>query len=588
MPPGFNKNTTTYDAEGEYIDGDKVRFHFGEPETLGGWEREISSNTILGTPRNVKSWTDLDSQKYLFIGTEKKQYIRTQGSYFDVTPITNTVLLVSVTSTNGSNTFNVQATGHTRNIGDYVILRDGSTVGSVDLNGEFTVTNVIDADNFEVQATTNATSAETISDYNLDILLATGLVDNTSVFGWGSGTWNQGTWGTPRTSSSSITKLRQYSMVEYGEDFIMNPRGGAVYFWDASVGVSDRFSKLSGAETPERANFSILAPGRHLVLLGTEDDSDVFDPLLVRFSDSESLTTWNATSTNQAGSYRLEFGNEIICAEQSRREIIIFTDTSVHAMRRTGGNFVFAFDTISKNTKGPCGQSASVEKDDEIYWMSDKGFHRYNGQVMDMDCSIYKFIFEPGSEGYLNQAQKEKVHAHTNKEFSEITWFYPAGSSTECNRYVTYNYQLNCWYDGTISRTCWEDFDVFDRPYAFSPEGVLFIHEQGSNDDTSPLNSTLQTSFFDIGDGDKIMFVDRFIPDATIEKTMTIELCGRKYPNDTTTEVEKGPYNVRNTTRKFHPRLRAREMSVKYTMNEFDGSFRLGKNRIGVLQDGER
>ena len=180
------------------------------------------------------------------------------------------------------------------------------------------------------------------------------------------------------------------------------------------------------------------------------------------------------------------------------------------------------------------------------------------------------------------------MHASVNKEFSEITWFYPSRDSTECDRYVTFNYQLNCWYDGNLSRTCWEDFGTYSRPYAFAPDGTLYIHEQGNNDDGLPMNSFIQTSFFDVGDGDSIMFIDRFIPDADITKTMNVTISGRKYPNDVTTTVSKGPYDVRQTTRKFHPRVRAREISLKYSMNEFDGFFRLGKNRIGFLQDGER
>lgn len=585
--PGINKNTTEYDAEGEYINCDKIRFHKGKPEKMGGWQREAVSTTITGVARAIKTWRDLENQRHTIIGTHNKLMLRDGGTYSDITPITRTATSITITTTSGDSIVYLNDASHNRNAGDYVIFSNGSAYNGVTLDGEYLVTDS-DASGFYVDSGTNATGSGTGSSVDIDYLLFSGLESNDLGFGWGAGTWgtagaSSGGWSDPRIGSGLSLKLRQWSLSNWGEDIIANPRKASLYLYDTSAG--GRATEITQA--PDQINYSLVGPARHVIAFGCTNSSGDFDPLLVRWCDSEDYTDWTATSTNSAGSFRLEYGNEIIGAVQSRREIVIFTDTSVYTMTRIGGAAVFSFDPISKGGTGLISQEAAIDTGEGVvYWMAPNGFYYYDGSVRTLPCSVFKFIFEPDSDGYINYQQKEKIHAAINKEFSEIIWFWPDKNNNEINRYVIYNYSEGTWYDGTMNRTCWTDAEVYDRPYAFDENGVLYIHEQGKDADGAALEAFLETSYFDLGDGDNLLFCDRVVPDWTISKTVTLDLYGKKYPNSQTETTKT--YTLKETTPKKSVRLRARQMKYKLTTNETKGDFRLGKFRFSLKLDGGR
>jgi hypothetical protein len=595
--PGINKNTTEYAAEGTYVSCDKIRFEQGLPEKLGGWQKEVTDRQFDGVSRDIITWADLESEEYIGVGTHKKLELYNGGVIYDVTPIEASATATdAITTSAGSTQFMVSVVNN-RNPGDFVVFTCATaSVGGINIDptSSYPIASATTT-YFIVSTETTATSSESAVGGPLivDFPLFTGLADNGAAFGWGAGTWGTpgvsvcAGWGEPR-GGGVATDLRQWSFDNWGEDWVANVRGGNIYYWEASAGTSVRAQVISSA-APSIVNFTLVAqPSRFVVAFGTHDVSGTFDPLLVRWSDSENFDEWVASAGNQAGDFRIESGSFIIGAVKTRREIILFTDAAVHSMRFIGGGFVFAFDNMG-TAPGPASQHAAVDVNGVVYWMSPQGFYVYNGVVKSLESSLDEFLFENDSPGNINFGQKEKVYSALNSQFNEIWWFYPSRDSTENDRYVIHNYREDTWYHGTIDRTVWNDIDIFDKPYAIDPDGNLFIHEQGTNDDTGNLKAFLTTAMYDIGDGDQLMYIDRVIPDATINRTLNYSLESKKYPNsgaDQTTS--KGPFAVTSVTNKFHPRLRGRQVALTYSCSVTNSDFRLGTTRVAIKPDGGR
>jgi len=599
IAPGINRNTTDYDAEGQYVDCDHVRFRYKRPEKIGGWTKEQTTpEAFIGVPRDMLTWADLASDKYIAVGTNEKLEIYNGGQITDVTPIESSASVSNPFHvTSGSSFITVCVDGHNRSTGDYVLFATTASIGGINLLSEYQIVSA-GTNYFIIESSTSATTCVSAGGGAavFQFLLDSGDADNGFAAGWGAGTWGTpgvsvGTslsagWGRPRGGSGVGTELRQWSLDNWGEDLLANPKGGKIYTWVASDGLDTRARVISSA-APSVVNFMLVAqPARHVVAFGTHNVSGIFDPLLIRWSDSENYNVWTAAATNQAGSFRLESGSFISTALKTRREIVIFTDEALHSMRRIGGDFVFSFDNLGK-IPGIVSQHAAVDVNGVVFWMSPTGFYQYDGVVQTLFCSLQKYIFSPNSEGSLNFDQKEKVHAGANTEFDEVWWFYPANNEIENSRYVVYNYLDRVWYDGTIVRTAWNDIDIFDRPYATGADGKLYSHEVGKDDDGSNLKAYLRTADFDIGDGQDFVFVDRIIPDGTFIKTTNFIFRAKKYPNSTETQ-EKGPFEVTSATQKISLRARGRQASLEYSTSTQGGDFRLGVTRLAIKPDGGR
>lgn len=596
IPPGINKNTTSLDAEPAYTTCDKIRFFYDKPEKIGGWQREIVDGSFFGVARDIHSWVDLSSENLLGVGTHLKLHLFLNGTMSDITPITASASADNVWNTSaGSTEVILSVNPQGRSEGDFFVLTSTTaSVGGIGLEPGtmFVITSVgVGHIVFDTTATAVSSEAGVGGPVKVDYLLESGLQSNGAAFGWGAGTWDtpgisaSAGWGEIRSVGIDID-LRQWSLDNYGEDLLANPRGGKIYRWAASAGATQRATVLATA-APSIVNvMSISQEARHVLAFGTHNVSGLFDPLLVRWSDSESFDEWVASAGNQAGDFRLESGSFIIGIQETRGEILIFTDESVYSMTRIGGDFVFSFRDKGTHN-GLQSQHSAVDINGVVYWMGYNTFHMYDGVIRTLPSSLQKFIFEPDSEGSINVNQREKVFAAPNKEFNEIWWFYPSKNSIENDRYIIFNYEEETWYHGTLDRTVWQDVDIFARPYAFDASGVLFIHEQGKDDDTAGLKATLGTSFFDLDDGGELMWVDRIIPDNSIIKEMRYNLEYKKYPQSD--EVfTKGPFLITPDTVKFHPRLRGRVGSITYSTSIQGGDFRLGADRISLRPDGKR
>ena len=636
--PGINKETTSYSNEGGWFDCDKVRFRSGYPEKIGGWAR-LGQNSFLGTCRAMHPWRALDGDLYLGLGTSSKYYIESGQGYYDITPLDVTTAAGDVTfsATNGSSTITVTDASHGRVAGDFVTYSGASSLGgnitANILNQEYKIDAVSDSNSYTITArTVSSVGSITVTGQYTPTAVTANSSDsgnggssvvaayqvsvglNTSLFGtgWGAGTWGRNTWG----SAAALTLtdvLRIWSHDNFGEDLIINVQDEGVYYWDASAsGALDtravKLSTLAGAKScPTKARKIIVSDrDRHVIAfgadgLGGENDIEgngVQDPLLIRFSDQENAADWFPTATNTAGDLLIGSGSLIVTAIETRQQILVYTDISLYSMQFIGPPFTFGINMISENItiRGPL---SAVAVDDQVYWMGKNEFYIYNGAVQRLPCTVRDFVFSD-----FNELQGDKTVASVNSAFGEIWWFYPSANSDNIDRYVIYNYQQNIWYIGTLARSFWIDRGVFNLPIAAGLDGYLYNHEtgfdDGSNNPATGISSFIESSQFDIGEGDQFSFVRRLIPDVTFRNStssdaaVTFTLKARNFPGgnylqENTKSVEKtASVPVEQFTQDAHVRLRGRSIAIKLDSTEKGTAWRLGSPRIDLRTDGKR
>ncbi len=609
--PGLNKDTPAYADEGGWSDCDKIRFRMGYPETIGGWER-VSNSQFLGSCRALHPWTALDGTQYIGVGTNLKYYVF-RGAYFDITPIRLTTSAGDVTfsATDGSPTITVSDVAHGAFINDFVTFSGavslGGNITATVLNQEYQIASIIDDDSYTITATATANASDTgdggasvVGAYQINTGLDTSVVGS----GWGAGAWSAGGWGQPADVTIPSAQLRVWSHDNYGEDLVMNVHDGGIFYWDESAGLSARavaLSSLPGADaTPTVAKKVFLSDrDRHLIAFGCDDEFSIGtqDPLLIRFSDQESLTQWASLPTNTAGSLRISTGSEIITAVKTKQQSVIFTDVSVHVMQYIGAPFTFGLTEVSVGTT-IVSQNAAVSVNDNVYWMGAESFYLYNGTVQQIPCPVLEYVFND-----FNFNQAEKVFAGQNSDHAEIWWFYPSAASESNDRYVIYNYAQNIWYYGTLNRTAWMPRGVFGYPIAASTDSYLYYQEFGMNDGSQnppvPVSAYIESNPVDLGDGDRFMFVSRIVPDMTFRNSQnspsaTFTLKAKDFPGsafvgtDSEVATRSASVPVEQYTGELFVRIRGRSMAFRIESDQLDTAWRLGAPRIEVRPDGRR
>ena len=698
--PGINKETTSYSNEGGWFDMDKVRFRYGFPEKVGGWEK-TSSTYFLGTCRALHPWVSLAGDRFIGVGTHLKYYINEGGAYQDVTPIRLTTSAGDVTFNASANTLSasvaigdtsldltsslgfpsagvikinseiiryasisgnsllglergfdstteaahsssaavtcatliVTDTAHGCENNDFVTFSGTATLGdqitATVLNQEYQISSIVNDNSYLIEAREVASlnSITTPDGYDPTYVFATtsdsgnggssvvgayqintGLDTTLGGSGWGAGTWARGTWGSGASISTAVDSLRIWSHDNFGEDLLMNVRDGGIYYWDKSANAGVTFgravelSSLGGANTTPTIAKKVLVSDRdrHIIAFGcdSQDNIGTQDPLLIRFSSQESLTDWASTSTNTAGDLRIGSGSEIVTAVETRQQVLVFTDVSLHAMQFLGPPFTFGINTLSENIT-IAGPLAAIAIEDNVFWMGAEEFYVYGGAVQRLPCSVRDYVFSD-----INSDQIEKVTASTNTAFSEIWWFYPSSSSTENDRYVVYNYEQQIWYYGTLARTCWLDRGVETFPIAASTDNALYYHELGTDDGStippSGITAFIESSQMDIGDGDQFVFLRRLIPDLTFRDSTnqtpqaTMTLKARNYPGgaylqtNSKTVEKTASVPVEQFTDQVNVRLRGRSFAFKIETTDTGIAWRLGSPRVEIQSDGMR
>ena len=626
--PGVSRENTRYLSEnvgpagvnGSYSAGwydcDKVRFRSGSPEKIGGWER-ISANFFLGACRSLWNWITLGGANLLGVGTNLKFYIENGGSYFDITPIRSSPTLNNpFTATLGSSVITVADTAHGCLTGDFVTFSGavglGGNITAGVLNAEYQVT-VLSADSYTitVSATANATDvsgspgggASVVAAYQIN----TGYEYAVPLVGWGAGGWGAGPWG---TGTSSLETLRLWSQFNFGEDLIFGPRGGAIYYWDASSGTGTRainLTDIGGASDVPTVQNTILVSdvSRFVLAFGCNDyGSADQNPMLIRWSDQENAADWTPAATNQAGSLQLSRGSEIITAIQSRQEIVVFTDNAVYAMQYLGPPAVWGATLLGDNTS-IVSQNAVTIASGVTFWMGVDKFYKYDGRVQTLRCDLRQHIFSN-----INKDQYQQVFAGTNEGFNEVWWFYCSAGSLVVDQYAVYNYLEDIWYYGTMGRTAWLDSGLRDYPIAATYSHNIVNHEFGVDDNTTavptPIEATITSAQFDLDDGHKFMFLWRVLPDITFRGSEAEAPTARMYMlplknsgSGYTDPPSVGGENNRPITRtavlpieaftgQIFTRVRARQMSVKIESTDLGVTWQLGAPRFDLRADGSR
>jgi hypothetical protein len=446
-------------------------------------------------------------------------------------------------------------------------------------------------------------------------------------------------WGVSAPAGQGIgQQLRTWSQSTFGEDLIFNPRGGALYYWAnaASANTFNRGQYLgpstavvtkSGTITtdsscPTVANFVMVSDASRFVLaFGVNDyGSTIQDPLLIRWSDQESFATWIPAITNQAGSYRLSHGSQIITAMQTRQEILVLTDAAIYSMQYLGPPYVWSFQIMGDNIS-IAGPNAIATANNITYWMGTDKFYMYSGRVQTLPSTLREYVYND-----INLTQSFQFMAGTNEGYSEVWWQYCSANSDVIDRYVIYNHLENTWYYGDWvnytgtayqGRTAWLDSALRAYPMATtygvaggSANTLLVYHESGVDDGTVnpavPIVAQVTSSDFDIGDGHNFGFVWRLIPDLTFDgSTVNQPIAmftvlpransGAPYGPSNNPDVVSAQnyqnqrnYAIQEFTQQVYVRIRGRQMAFKVSSDEIGVQWQLGVPRIDIRPDGRR
>lgn len=657
--PGVNREGTTLANEGGWFECDKIRFRSGFPEKLGGWILDTGtyyptapigtlvasgtetsatppSGAYWGVCRSMWNWNSLAGNNYLGMGTNLKFYIQNgpDGYLYDVTPIrdTNTGVTNAFTTTNASTTVVVNDPGHGAQSGDFVMISAvGGAVNGIPaaaLNREFQIT-YISGNTYSIVVSSPATSSGTAGTATFTYQLTTGLETYTIATGWGAGGWggaNTGGsstgWGQAASTGGVGQQLRLWSQSNYGEDLIFNPRGGALYYWavNANPNVFDRGvimaagTTVNGAvmesTTPSVANLiTVSDSSRFVICFGTNDPTGVYattaqDPLQIRWSDQEQFNVWTPAATNQAGDYRLSRGSEIVAAQQTRQEILVWTDAALYSMQYLGPPYVWGFQIMGDNLS-IAGPNVVSVANNVTYWMGTDKFYMYSGRVETLPCTLRQYVFQD-----INMQQAYQFFSSTSEGYNEIWWFYCSANSNTIDKYVVFNHLERTWYYGTMARTAWLDSPLRTVPMAAGYNGQLIYHETGNDDGTttpaSPIEAYVQSSDFDIGDGHNFGIVWRIIPDVTFDGSDSASPSldftvrprqnpGANYGTSDSPTITSGnnysgqrTYSVQRFTEYAYVRIRGRQMAFKVSSNDLGVAWQLGTPRLDVRPDGRR
>lgn len=627
------------------------------PSTTTGY----NTASFWGVCRSLWSWLNLANYNLLGLGTNLKYYIQNGigGSFYDVTPIrlTTSAGAVTFSASNGSNIITVTNSGNGAQANDFVTFSGAASLGgnitAAVLNREYQIVDITGASTYTIKTTVNATSSDsgtggssTVGNYQLN----TGSSTYTQALGWGAGGWSGVVTGQTSTgwgSAASIgvgVQLRLWSNANYGQDLLIAPGGAPMYYWanNSNPTVFDRAQLLAagtsvttstGTFTPDSTcpsivNYMLVSNSSFFVIaFGCNDPSGTVtsftsqaDPLLVRWSDQQAIQTWLPTTTNQAGSYRLSQGSQIVSALPAQQGILIWTDTTVYIMQYLGAPYVWGFQPMASNAS-IIGPNASINVNNTIYWMGGNKFYLYNGTVQTLPCAIRQYIFDN-----INLTQSYQVYAGSNEAFNEVWWFYPSvtgrnpdgslGTGTPSNpntitdSYVIYNYLDQTWAYGAMQRTAWLYTPLRQAPVATNYYGQLTYQENGVNDGTtnpaSGINSYVQSSDFDVTNGDHFGFVYRLVPDINFtgsynpNPTATVTILPRQNPGasygasnnpgvvsqqDYSNERE---YIVQTFTQQVYVRARGRQMAFKIGSTNTGVQWQSGVQRLDIRPDGRR
>ena len=632
--PGINRDTTNYANEGGWYECDKIRFFSGYPQKIGGWIL-ATSETFIGTCRQMWNWVTSYTDNLLAVGTNVKVYIEVGGIFYDITPLRDTLTTTAtddcIETTDTSNIVTINVTAHGCLAGDYVTISgvtgDVGGIPDAEINAEHLVLTVPNTDSFTIQVTTAATSTVSAGGGNaidIECQIHPGFPSITAGYGWGTGAWS-GSYGWGLASPTPVyLPQRDWWFDNFDNDLVMNIRadttgsavavGGPIYYWERGTAVNPTtalttrailLSDLGGAaDVPETAMQILISQNdKHLLAFGCQPyggSSGDFDPLLIRWASQDDPGNWEPLPTNSAGFLRVSRGSRIVRALATRQEILVYTDTHLFTLQFLGTADVFGLQEYADNIS-IMGPRAVISANNITYWMGLDKFYMYDGRVKTLPCSLREYVFKD-----INFNQSDQVICGTNEGFNEVWWFYPSGNSNWVDRYVIYNHLDQLWYYGQLGRTAWLDVASRNFPAAVytneaQDPGILYTHEVGIDDAGAPMESFIQSSDFDITEnsGEKYMLTRRMIPDinfntstaAAPEVSLTIRprnFPGSNFQNDPSDTQRVISTSVSTFTDQVFVRARARQLALKVSSVPLGVQWQLGNPRLDVRPDGKQ
>ena len=635
--PGVDKQDTSVGAVGRWTESDNVRFRYGLPEKVGGWQ-SLLTESIVGVTRKMHAFVDNTGNRYVAIGTDKFLIIYFEGQFFDITPLKATLTSSTLSTINTSPSCTI-TTGsvHGLSIGDIVLL-DAVTLpggtGYVDADFEdklFQVITVPNTTTFTINQSSNATATvSTGGSISVIPYEPVGPAAQTYGYGWGVGSWGGVAWGEAVAASDVTLEPGLWSLSNFGQVLVATIANGKTFTWDSgnasrlTTKASTATSGFVTTNNPTATRDTLISPTtRHLIHFGTETTigtPTTQDDMFIRFSVNEQIDVYDVLATNTAGTFRLQDGTKIMGAIKAKENILVWTDNALYTMKFVGAPFTFGFEQVGTNC-GLIGRNAALEIDGVAYWMSNNGFFSFDGTVNTLACSVEDYVYDD-----FDTTKGQQVNAGINNLFTEVTWWYPTQGSEFNNRYVVFNYGQNNaqvpmgnWYTGVnpnTIRTTWIDSLVYPKPYATAyhdsgtgnfptvigetglGQSVFFEQEVGTdqvNPDgtTTILTSSLESFDFalqtDQGIGEYFLAMRRFLPNfKNLIGDVSITISVADYPADPNTATTLSPFTINSTTTKIDTRARGRYASIKIQNTGSGQSWRFGTFQADLQPDGRR
>jgi len=617
LRPGINRNVTNYSNEGGWYDADKVRFFSGLPQKIGGWVKQ-TSQSFDGVCRQMWNWVTSFLDDFLALGTNSKLYIEVGGIIYNITPFRATYTTTATdncfATTSGDTDVVVTITSHGANTGDTVIFSGATAVGGVpadELNTSHII-DVIDGNTFSITVTTAASS--TVAAGGGTAIIASFEIEpgNGSItlgYGWGTGTWGRSYWGLGSTQPVSLAQ-RDWWLDNFDNDLVANIRDGAIYYWergsnaDPGTALGTRavlLSSLGGASDVPAVAMQVLVSqnDKHLIAFGcTPYGGGDQDLLLIRWANQDDPANWTPQVTNSAGFLSVSRGSRIVRGLATRQEILVWTEGQLYSLQFLGTTDVFGLQELADNIS-IISPRACTTVNNQVFWMGIDKFYAYSGRVETLPCEVREYVYND-----INLYQADQIICGTNEGYNEVWWFYASGNSNWNNRYVVYNHLENVWHYGTMERTAWLDNSLRQYPQAASTSenaatGSIYFHEYGSDADGEAMAAYIQSSDFDLGDGDQFMLSKRVIPDLNFTGSeaenpeVTFQLRPRNFPGGTFQIDTADSQNVVESsvgvyTEQLFIRARARQMALKISSSDLGVKWQLGSPRIDIRPDGRR
>ena len=634
--PGVDKQTTPVGAVNRWIDSDNVRFRYGLPEKVGGWQ-SLLTDSIVGVVRQQLAFVDNDGNRYVALGTDKFLIIYFEGQFFDITPLKTPLAASTIATTSGSPICSITTgTNHNLSIGDIVLLSSVTLPGgtgyvTADFDDKlFQVTSITSTTVFTITQTTDATgTVATGGSISVIPYEQVGPAAQTYGYGWGVGTWGGVAWGEAVSASDVTLEPGLWSLSNFGQVLVATIANSKTFTWDSGIAArlttraSTGTSGFSTANNPTASRLTLISPTtRHLIHFGTENvigDPTTQDNMFIRFSDQEAIDSYTIQATNTAGSQRLQDGTKIVGSIVAKENILVWTDNALYTMKFVGAPFTFGFEQVGTNC-GLIGKNAAVEIDGVAYWMGSNGFFAFDGTVNSLACSVEDYVYDD-----FDTTKGQQVYAGINNLYTEVVWYYPTSNSEFNDRYVVHNYgegkdiPMGNWYTSTNPnsiRTTWLDSLIYPKPYATAfnntetgtfpvvigndglGQTVYFEHETGTDQvnpdgSTTVLTSFLQSYDFALntqeGSGEFMLAMGRFLPDfKSLSSEVDVTVLVSDYPQTTAVGTTLSPFVITGTTTFVSTRARGRYASIKIENNNVGESWRFGTFRADVKADGRR